>query len=119
VDLKRVVIGHLGDQRDFDRLRAVARKGVYLGIDHIGWEVPQRDHQRAKTVAQLVRDGFTSQLLLSLDICMKSRLHWHGGTGYDHLLVNFVPMLRKEGVSESELNTILVENPRRLLSFDF
>ena len=118
VDLRRVVIGHLGDERDLDRLRAVAAKGVYLGIDHIGWEVPQRDHQRARTVAQLIRDGYVHQLLLSMDICMKSRLHWHGGHGYDYLLRGFVPLLKEASVTDAEIRTMLVDNPQRLLACD-
>jgi len=118
VDPSRVIIGHLGDQRNLDRLRSVAAAGVYMGIDHIGATVHQTDRQRARTVARLVRDGFLSQVLLSQDICMKSRLHWYGGTGYDHLLAHFVPLLLSEGLTESEVHTMLVENPRRALAFD-
>lgn len=117
-DLTRVVIGHLGNQRDMERLRAVAAKGVYLSIDHIGWEVPQRDFQRAKTVAQLVREGYVSQIMLSMDICQKSRLHWYGGHGYDHVLKTFVPLLVKEGVSEAAIRTMMLENPKRLLAYE-
>ena len=54
-------------------------RGVYLQIDHIGLEVVQRDHQRAKTIAHLIKAEHLSQLLMSMDMCHKSRLHWHGG----------------------------------------
>ena len=118
VDPGRVIIGHLGDQRNVDRLSYVGAAGAYLGIDHIGATVHQTDRQRAKTVAQLVRDGYLSQLLLSHDICMKSSLHWHGGTGYDYLLTQFVPLLLDEGLTQSQVDTMLVENPRRALAFD-
>ena len=119
VDLQRVIIGHLGDYRDMDRLRTIAATGVWLQIDHIGMEdYPfQRDHSRAKVVAQLVRDGYHSQLLLSMDVCFRSRLHWYGGTGYDYLLESFVPVLKAEGVSDAELHTMTVENPQRALAF--
>jgi phosphotriesterase-related protein len=118
VDLRRVIIGHLGDYRDMARLRAIAAKGVYLQIDHIGWEVPQKDHQRAATVAQLVREGYVSQILLSMDICVKSRLHWFGGHGYDYLLQRFVPLLRQNEVTEAEIRTMIIDNPARALAFD-
>jgi phosphotriesterase-related protein len=118
VDLRRVVVGHLGDLRDIEQLRAIARKGAYLGIDHVGLELFQRDHQRARIVARLIREGFLLQILISMDVCFRSRLRWWDGTGYAHLLVNFLPMLRAEGVTESEIETMLIDNPRRVLAFD-
>lgn len=118
VDPGRVVVGHLGDFRNLDRVYAIAEQGAYLGIDHIGMRVQQTDRQRAKSVARLVRDGFASQLLLSLDICQKSRLQWYGGAGYDYLLAGFVPLLLEEGVDPAVIQTMLVENPARLLAYD-
>jgi len=114
----RVIIGHLVDHRDMDRLRAIAAKGVYLQIDHIGFEVQQRDRQRAKTVAELIKDGHVSQLLLSMDLCAKSRLHWHDGHGYDYMLAGFAPLLAEEGVSQSEIDTMMIDNPRRALAYE-
>ena len=40
-----------------------------------------------------------------------------GGHGYDYLLRTFVPLLQEEGLSEAEVRTILVDNPRRVLTF--
>ncbi|HCR19138.1 MAG TPA: phosphotriesterase-related protein, partial [Candidatus Latescibacteria bacterium] len=40
------------------------------------------------------------------------------GTGYDYLLTQFVSLLQSEGLTETEVNTLLVENPRRALAFD-
>ena len=118
VEPSRVIIGHLGDYRDMDRLREIASKGVYLQVDHIGFEVQQRDRQRAKTVAHLIQEGYGSQLLISMDICGKSRMHWHDGAGYDYLLSGFVPMLSEEGVSRSDIDTMMIDNPRRVLAYD-
>ena len=44
-------------------------------------------------------------------------LHYFGGPGYDYLLRVFVPMLRGAGVSERDLEIMLIENPRRALAF--
>jgi phosphotriesterase-related protein len=52
-----------------------------------------------------------------MDICANSQMHARGGHGYDHLLRNFVPLLREEGVSEPDIQMILVDNPRRILAF--
>ena len=115
-DLTRVVIGHFGDRRDLDAQLRVLETGASIAYDHIGLEEVQRDDVRAAAVADLVRRGFASQLVLSCDVSYKSRLHWHGGTGYDVLLTAFVPLLRDTGVEEDAIETMLVGNPRRLLT---
>jgi phosphotriesterase-related protein len=116
VDLAHVIIGHQGDHRDVDYLASVAERGVFVQIDHIGMEFYQRDTARAHLIAQLVQLGYAAQILLSHDICFKRLLNWFGGPGYDHLLVGFVPMLRNEGVSEADIQRMLVDNPRRALA---
>ena len=45
------------------------------------------------------------------------RLRKNGGPGIDMTITNFVPRLRRAGVSDATLRTVLVENPRRVLSF--
>ena len=42
-------------------------------------------------------------------------MHW-GGHGYGHILQNVLPLMRARGFSESEIDAILVANPRRLLT---
>jgi predicted metal-dependent phosphotriesterase family hydrolase len=118
VDLQHVIVGHMGDLAHLDNVRAVLARGAYVQFDHVGMEHFQRDKQRVKNVVQLVDEGFASRLLLSQDVCYKHLLHWYDGPGYDHLLTTFVPALRTAGVSEADLNTILVANPRRILAYD-
>lgn len=116
----RIVIGHLGERRGVDDVLAVARTGVYVQVDHVG-RAPQSgcqpEWQRARNVAALVRAGYLERVLVSMDLGANSLLHWNGGHGYDHLLRAFVPLLRGEGLTEEEVRTILVENPRRVLSW--
>lgn len=116
VDLGHVIIGHQGDHRHMDYLVSIAERGAYVQIDHVGMEFYQRDHARARTVAQLVALGYVDQVLLSHDVCFKRLLHWFGGNGYDHLPVTFVPMLRAAGVSDADVQRMLVDNPRRALA---
>jgi phosphotriesterase-related protein len=116
----RIVIGHLGEQRGIGRLLAIAREGVFLGMDHVGWTPSlgaQPEKQRARNVVEMVKAGHLDQMLISMDICANSQMHWGGGNGYDYLLREFVPLLHEEGLTESEVHTILVENPQRVLAF--
>ena len=75
------------------------------------------DRQRARNVVDLVAAGVTTQLTVSMDICTNSQLAAQGGHGFGHLLAAFVSMLRQEGLSDEAIATILIENPRRILTF--
>ena len=62
------------------------------------------------------RHGVTS-VVISHDIDCRTRLVNFGGHGYGHIFRNVVPMMKKRGYSEDEIDAILVRNPRRLLTF--
>ena len=116
----RIVIGHVGERRNVDLELAIAKAGVYVQIDHVGRKPrsgAQPERQRARNVVAIARAGHLDQLLISMDICGKPALHWNGGHGYDYLLRTFVPLLQEEGLTEAEVRTILVDNPRRVLTF--
>jgi phosphotriesterase-related protein len=40
----------------------------------------------------------------------------YGGTGYGHIVRHFVPRLREYGVTDEQIRTLLVDNPRRYFS---
>lgn len=120
VPAERIVIGHLGERRGAADVLGVAATGVFVQIDHIGRPASagtQPESQRARNVADLVRAGHLDQVLISMDICANSLLHWNGGHGYDYLLTHFIPLLRQEGLDEAQIRSILVDNPRRALAF--
>ena len=127
VDPSRIVIGHLDSGEsmavDWPYHIEIARTGACVAYDLVGREGDAgklfafaSDENRVRGVLELVAAGFIRQVLLSEDVCRKFRLHRYGGTGYDHLLRTFVPMLLEAGLSKSEVSTILVENPRRVLA---
>ena len=47
----------------------------------------------------------------------KIQLTKYGGNGYGHILRNIVPIMRRKGMTEEQIHTILVENPARMLTF--
>jgi len=70
-------------------------------------------HRRAEgaRMVRLVQAGYTDQLLLSHDICVKMQLRRYGLNGYAHVLENIAPMLRHFGVTSAQIRTMTVENP--------
>jgi predicted metal-dependent phosphotriesterase family hydrolase len=140
-DLDRVVIGHMDIQPDPSYVGNVLASGVSVAFDTIGkqsWDFVlepttssrpdgefakrsyfRSDHGRAQLIAELVKEGYSSKILLAHDLT-GAELHLnpstHGTYGYAYLGEIFLPMLRSEGVSEAAIDQMLVGNPARLLS---
>ena len=55
--------------------------------------------------------------MISHDICQQVRLKNFGGHGYGHIFRNVLPLMRRRGFTEAEIQAILVDTPRRLLTF--
>jgi phosphotriesterase-related protein len=68
------------------------------------------------SIRELLALGHVERILLSQDVCHDSQLRRYGGSGYIYLAESFLPRLRAAGVSEDEIRTITVDNPRRLLT---
>jgi phosphotriesterase-related protein len=117
VDLTRVVVGHMGDYRGIDDLLPVVERGATVQFDHVGWSEFQKDEQRAENIRQLVDRGHLERVVASLDMCRRSFFHWFGGKGFDFLITSFVPMLKEVGLSDEQVRTILVDNPKNLLAY--
>jgi phosphotriesterase-related protein len=113
----RIIISHLGDRFDRSPLLAIARQGVYVSIDNIGYRGAgyPADAVRAANIRTLIAEGHLHQILLSGDVCMKSHLHAYDGKGYDHVPRYFLPMLQEQGVRAGHVHQMTVRNPARAL----
>ncbi len=67
-------------------------------------------------LTDLLSRGHAERILLSQDVCHDSQLTRYGGNGYTYLARTFLPRLREAGVSDAEIETMTVANPRRLLT---
>lgn len=112
--LDHVLIGHL-DRADEDLLLDAAQYGCFLGIDKISYTWQKTDERRADFVRFAVDRGFGSQMIMSSDVARKARLKHFGGQSYSTTWLNFVPLLRERGIAEATIESILNENPNRLL----
>ena len=112
----RVIFGHLDGALEMPELERVAATGAYLEFDLIGIEWINTDRRRAQFLAELVRMGYQDRLLLAQDMPARPRLKTNGGHGYQHLIENFLPMLRAEGVGEDAITAMTRDNPARVLA---
>jgi phosphotriesterase-related protein len=119
-DLSRVVIGHADSNPSLDYHRAIVERGATVEFDFLGMSfTPLERHGEARIVdnlRELLAAGHVERILLSQDVCHDSQLRRYGGNGYTYLADSFLPRLRAAGVSDAEIHTITVDNPRRLLT---
>ena len=127
-DPARTVISHIDRTLfDDDRLLRLADSGCVLEFDLFGHESSYyafdlsvdmpNDAQRLARIRTLIDHGHLERVLISHDICVLTRLIRFGGHGYGHIFRNVLPIMRRRGFSEAEIDAILVDNPRRLLTF--
>jgi phosphotriesterase-related protein len=121
VDLRRVVIGHCGDSEDISYLESILKRGSIIGMDRNGIDLILPTKQRVDTIAELCRRGWESQMVLSHDascfidwfpkpLVEQTLPSWN----YRHVSDAVIPALRESGVSEQQIRSMTVENPRRI-----
>jgi phosphotriesterase-related protein len=115
VDLRRVAVGHADALMSIGYHRSIARTGAFVSFDLVGQPL-YPDSWRCETVVALLREGLGSSILLSLDLCHRSRLRRWGGGGYSYLRDSFIPLLTRSGVSEEAIIQMTVANPRSFLA---
>jgi phosphotriesterase-related protein len=123
VDPARVVVGHSGDTTDVDYLTELADTGCLLGMDRFGLDILLPFEQRVATVAALCARGYAGSMVLSQDA--SCHIDWFTpdeiarfapAWNYEHLFDQVLPALSERGISETQLETMLVANPRRYFS---
>ena len=118
VDLSQVVIGHTDLSSDEEYHLRLADTGCYLGFDTVGKLNYQQDEIRAQRIVELAQRGHLQQVVLSQDLTRKTQLWNRGGIGYAYLLDSFVPRLLDLGLRQQDIDTLLIENPARLLAVE-
>jgi phosphotriesterase-related protein len=127
VDLSKVQLAHTGDTDDLDYIERVLEKGVYIGMDRYGLELFLPVERRNATVTALLERGYADRMLLSQDYC--ATLDWYSvetekqllaagvAKGWSMTLVfdEVIPALRDAGMTDDQLQTMMVENPKRWL----
>jgi phosphotriesterase-related protein len=128
VDLSRVQIAHTGDTDDLDYIERLLDKGVFIGMDRYGLEIFLPMDRRNATVTALLERGYADRMFLSQDFC--ATLDWYPpemgrqlmeqGAAKDWSMTlvfdQVIPALREAGMTDEQLQTMMVENPKRWLT---
>ncbi len=119
VEPRRIVLGHSGDTTDADHLTELAEAGFVLGMDRFGINLDTTFEARADIVVELCARGFAGSMVLSQDAAcyldwidpgvMPFLPQWN----YEHIHTEVIPYLLDKGVTQEQVDTMLVEVPRR------
>jgi phosphotriesterase-related protein len=121
VDPHRVVLAHCGDSADIAYLEKLIHSGATLGMDRFGLNILLPFEERVATVAALCESGYDDRMILSHDAnCFTDwfppELHdqvtpdWH----FLHIEQDVLPALRERGVTDEQIDQMLVNTPREL-----
>lgn len=123
----KIIIGHAGDTNDIDYLTTLLNEGVYIGMDRFGYcDVSNSLDNRIDTLIKLIDKGYEKQLILSHDLAVFMGLYddWNQSfiknelfnpkIDYTFIFKNVIPKLKDFGVTTSQIQTMLKENPKNI-----
>jgi len=130
-NINRVIMGHMNRPFPSDATEdhvKLAETGCYIGFDQFGREGGQpasiickedrvTDQTRIYQIKELIKKGFINQILVSHDVGFKHMQQTYGGSGFRYIPTILVAEMAKKGIEESQINTILVENPKKIFPF--
>ena len=118
----KLVIAHVGDSNDLDYIRRLADSGAYLGWDRFNIEHFNPDAKRIETLVQVLAEGYVDQIHFSHDgatfhdFMIGDPMFADEHADYLHVSNVILPQLRERGVSDADIDRIMVDNPRRWIS---
>ncbi|HEX7625863.1 MAG TPA: hypothetical protein VF379_02330, partial [Gaiellaceae bacterium] len=122
VDPTRIVIAHAGDSNDLDYLRAIADTGAWLGCDRFNVEHFNPDARRIETLTALVAEGYADRVHLGHDGACFYDFMQHNPffadeqPDYLHISTTILPALLAHGVTQEQIDLMLVGNPQRFFA---
>ncbi len=127
VEPRKLIIGHCGETTDLKYLESLLSKSSYIGLDRFGLDTMCPMKNRADTLIELCRKGYEKQIILSHDY--NSYIDWWPPDilpsfkqinaprwSYYHIMEDVIPYLKDEGISDKQIFTLMVENPKRVFS---
>ena len=122
VDPARLVIAHAGDSNDLDELRGIGDTGAVLGFDRFNIPHFNPDPDRIRTLVALLAEGYGDRIHLShdaacfMDFMVGDPKFANEKPDYLHITREVLPVLLEEGVTQAQIDELMIDNPRRFLA---
>lgn len=127
VDPAKVQVAHTGDTDDLDYIERLLDAGCWIGMDRYGLDIYLPTEQRQVTVLALLEKGHADRMFLSQDWC--STLDYYTpevaeqmvptaapNWSMTFLFEQVIPELKERGMTDEQLDQMMVENPQRWLA---
>ena len=131
VSPEKIHIAHTGDTDELDYIEGLLDKGVWIGMDRYGIDLFLPTPKRNSTLLELLNRGYAERMFLSqdFDVPIANGLDWYppevieqlqaAGAATDwsmtFLFESVIPTLKEGGMTDEQLTTMMVENPKRWL----
>lgn len=127
---EKIQIAHTGDSDDLGYIEGLLEAGVWIGMDRYGLDIFLPTEKRNATMTALLEKGHADRIFLSqdFDIPIANGLDWYPPElvaqlepvakdwSMTFLFESVIPALQQAGMSDEQLQTIMVENPKRWLA---
>ena len=127
VDPAKVQVAHTGDTDDLDYIERLLDTGCWIGMDRYGLDIYLPTAQRNATVLALLEKGHAERMFLSQDWCstldyftpaVEEQLVPTAAPNWSmtFLFEQVIPELKERGMTDEQLDQMMVENPKRWLA---
>ena len=126
VDPALVQVAHTGDTDDLDYIERLLDTGCFIGLDRYGIDIYLPTENRQVTTLALLERGYADRMFIAQDYC--STIDWFPRELQEYLKANevpdwsmtflfekVIPELKERGMTEEQLDQMMVENPKRWL----
>ena len=126
----KIHIAHTGDTDDLGYIEGLLEQGVWIGMDRYGLDIFLPTDQRNATVLALLEKGYAERMFISQDFepPIRAGLDWYPMSMLEQMLPlakdwtmtflfeSVIPTLKEGGMTDEQLETMMVENPKRWLA---
>ena len=127
LDPAKVQVAHTGDTDDLDYIERLLDTGCWIGMDRYGLDIYLPTEQRQATVLSLLEKGHADGMFLSQDWCstldyftpeLEEQLKPVAAPNWSmtFLFEQVIPELKERGMTDEQLDQMMVENPKRWLA---
>jgi phosphotriesterase-related protein len=132
MDLSKVIIGHAFVPPQLEMMREVLKMGANVQLDHIGipWRVSsaeELDEAMANALVELIDDGYLDRIVMSFDrwffnpratVTEDDPQLENEKVDLRYMFTSWVPRLKSKGITDTQLDDLMINNPRRILSIN-